>query len=150
VADVGKTGPVDQCPTEYAEESFVQCTLTQAGDASPEEVWRRYADLDEWPRWAPYNQAVEVSGRELATGLTGTVTAVGGLRVRFEVLVVDATARTWRWRARLGPVTLVLDHEVAARPAGGCVAVLAISGAMPVVLAYLVPAQLALRSLVRP
>ena len=62
---------------------------------------------------------------------------------------MDATARTWRWRARLGPVALVLDHEVAARPAGGCVAVLAVSGAPAAVLAYLVPAQLALRSLVR-
>ena len=43
----------------------MQRTLTQAGDASPEEVWRRYADLDEWPRWAPFIQAVDGSGREL-------------------------------------------------------------------------------------
>ena len=75
---------------------------------------------------------------------------MGGLRVRFEVLAVDADARTWRWRARLGPVVLILDHEVAARPAGGCVGVLAISGATPAVLAYLLPAQLALGALVRP
>ena len=127
----------------------MQRILTQAGDASPAEVWRRYADLDEWSRWAPFITAVETSGRVLVVGLTGTVIAVGGLRVRFEVLAVDPAARTWRWRARLGPVALVLDHEVAARPGGGCVAVLALSGAPPIVLAYLVPAQLALRSLVR-
>ena len=127
----------------------MQRTLTQAGDASPEVVWRRYADLDEWPRWAPFIQAADGSGRELVAGLTGTVTAVGGLRVGFEVLAVDAAARTWRWRARLGPVALVLDHEVTARPAGGCVAVLAVSGTPAAVLAYRVPAQLALRSLVR-
>jgi hypothetical protein len=127
----------------------VQCILTQAGDAAPEEVWRRYADLDEWPVWAPFIQAVESPGRELAAGLTGTVTAVGGLRVAFEVLAVDAPARTWRWRARLGPVALVLDHEVTARPSGGCVTVLAVSGTPAVVLAYLLPAQLALRALVR-
>ena len=105
-------------------------TLTQAGDASPEEVWRRYADLGEWSRWAPFIQAVDSAGRELVPGLTGTVIAVGGLRVGFEVLAVDATARTWRWCARLGTVSLV-------------------SGAAPVVLSYLLPAQLALRSLVR-
>jgi hypothetical protein len=128
----------------------VQRTLSQAGNASPAEVWRRYADLDEWSVWAPFIQAVDSAGRELVPGLTGTVIAVGGLRVGFEVLAVDAAARTWRWRAQVGPVSLVLDHEVAARPAGGCVAVLAISGVTPVVLAYLVPAQLALRSLVRP
>lgn len=127
----------------------MQRILTQAGDASPEEVWRRYADLGAWPRWAPFIQAVDSPGRELVAGLAGTVTAVGGLRVGFEVLAVDAAARTWRWRAQLGPVSLVLDHEVAARPAGGSIAVLAISGAPPVVLGYLLPAQLALRSLVR-
>lgn len=127
----------------------MQRILTQAGDASPAEVWRRYADLEEWPRWAPFITAVETSGRELLVGLTGTVIAVGGLRVGFDVLAVDAAARTWRWRAQVGPVSLVLDHEVAARPAGGSIAVLAISGAPPVVLGYLLPAQLALRSLVR-
>ena len=36
----------------------MQRILAQAGDASPEEVWRRYADLDAWPRWAPFIQAV--------------------------------------------------------------------------------------------
>ncbi len=127
----------------------MQRTLTEAGDASSQVVWRRYADLDEWPRWAPFITAVESTGRRLVAGLTGTVISVGGLRVAFEVLAVDEAAGTWRWRARLGPVALVLGHEVTGRPSGGCVAVLEISGAPPVVLAYVVPAQLALRSLVR-
>lgn len=128
----------------------MQQTLSQAGDAPAGVVWRRYADLDAWSRWAPFIVAADASARVLETGLTGTVTAVGGLRVGFEVLAVDPTARTWRWRARRGPVSLVLDHEVTERPGGGSVAVLAITGAAPVVLAYLPPAQLALRSLVRP
>ena len=37
----------------------MQCILTQAGDAALGEVWRRYADLDEWPVWAPFIRAVE-------------------------------------------------------------------------------------------
>ena len=128
----------------------MQQTLSQAGEAPAGLVWHRYADLDAWSQWAPFIVGVDASARVLGTGVTGTVTGVGGLRVGFEVLAVDPAARTWRWRARLGPIALVLDHEVAERPCGGSVAVLAITGAAPVVLAYLPPAQLALRSLVRP
>jgi hypothetical protein len=127
----------------------VQHTLSQAGEASAERAWNRYADLDAWSRWAPFIAAVEAPERALAVGLTGTVVSVGGLRVGFEVLAVDAAARTWRWRARLGPLALVLDHEVTERATGGCVALLTVSGTAPVVLAYLAPAQLALRALVR-
>ena len=36
----------------------MQRTLTQAGHASPEDVWRRYADLDEW-LLAPFDQALD-------------------------------------------------------------------------------------------
>ena len=50
----------------------MQRTLTRAGDASPEVVWRRYAHLDEWPRWAPFIQAVDGSARVLRANLTGT------------------------------------------------------------------------------
>jgi hypothetical protein len=74
----------------------VQHTLSQAGEASAERAWNRYADLDEWSRWAPFIAAVEAPERALAVGLAGTVVSVGGLRVGFEVLAVDAAARTWR------------------------------------------------------
>ena len=128
----------------------MQHTLSQAGEASAALAWHRYADLDEWSRWAPFIAAVEASGRALTVGLTGTVVSVGGLRVGFEVLALDAAAGTWRWRARLGPLALVLDHEITDRATGGCVALLTLSGSAPVVLTYLAPAQLALRALVRP
>lgn len=128
----------------------MQWTISQAGDASPEEVWRRYVDLDAWAGWAPFITGVQATTRELVAGLTGTVVGVGGLPVRFEVLAVDHPRRTWRWRARLGPASLTLDHEVVDRPAGGAVAVLHLVGPPPVVVGYLAPAQLALRSLVRP
>lgn len=128
----------------------MQHTLAQAGETSATQAWHRYADLDEWSRWAPFITSVEARERVLATGLTGTVVGVGGLRIAFEVLAVDAPARTWRWRARLGPLALVLDHEITERPTGGCVALLGVSGPAPLVTAYLAPAQLALRALVRP
>ena len=76
----------------------MQHTLAQAGETSATQAWHRYADLDEWSRWAPFITSVEARERVLATGLTGTVVGVGGLRIAFEVLAVDAPARTWRWR----------------------------------------------------
>lgn len=125
-------------------------TLTQPGAAAPQEVWRRYAELDAWPSWAPFLSGVDADGTALVPGLNGTVTTVGGIRVRFVVLDVDEASRTWRWRASLGPLTLTLGHEVVTRTAGGTIAVLELIGAAPVVLAYLAPARLALRSLVQP
>jgi hypothetical protein len=132
-----------------AEEVAVRWTLTQAGDASADEVWRRYADLDRWPRWAPFILAVEAQHSHLEPGLAGVVRAVGRVPVDFVVLAVDPATRAWSWQARLGPISLLLQHEVLARPDGGTVAALELTGTPPVVLAYLGPAQLALRSLVR-
>lgn len=128
----------------------MQRLVSQAGEAPVAEVWRRYADLDAWSTWAPFIVAVSAPGRELTPGLTGTVVAVGGLQVGFEVLAVDPAGRSWQWRAHLGPLALTLDHEVLARPGGGSVAVLRLDGWAPVVLAYQVPALIALASLVRP
>lgn len=128
----------------------MRASLTCTGDAPPADVWRRYADLDAWSGWAPLISGVEADGRELTKGLAGTVVGVGGARVQFEVLDVDHESRSWRWRARLGPVELDLQHEVLARPSGGTVAVLDLVGAPLVVLGYLAPARLALGALVRP
>lgn len=128
----------------------MRASLTCTGDAPPAEVWRRYADLDAWSSWAPLISGVEADGRVLAEGLVGTVVGVGGVRVRFEVLDVDHESRSWRWRARLGPVQLELQHEVLAGPSGGTVAALDLVGAPHVVLGYLAPARLALGALVRP
>ena len=125
-------------------------SLAVAGGAAPDLVWRRYAELDLWPQWAPFITAVDATERELRVGLSGIVH--GPLRVRavFEVDAVDAVARTWHWSVRSGPLHLDLGHEVIARPGGGTVATLGLQGAAPVVLGYLGPAALALRQLVRP
>ena len=125
-------------------------TLTQNGPAVPDLVWRRYADLDAWSQWAPLITGVEADSRELVGGLTGTVRAVGGLRIQFTVLDVDDATRSWTWRARMMLVELTLRHQVLPGPRGGTRAVLDLDGSPPVVLGYLLPAQLALRSLVRP
>jgi len=88
------------------------------GPARPDVAWERYASLAAWPTWAPQIRSVEADGPRLAVGRTGTVHAVGGLRVPFVVTAVDADARTWSWLARVGPVALTLHHDLAPDPDG--------------------------------
>lgn len=125
-------------------------TITQAGPAVPELVWRRYVDLDAWSQWAPFITGVEATGRELVGGLTGTVLGVGGLRVPFTVLGVDDASRSWTWRVRVARAPVTMRHDVVPESAGGTRAALALDGAAALVLGYLLPARLALRSLVHP
>ncbi|MBA8792752.1 hypothetical protein FHX74_000346 [Friedmanniella endophytica] len=124
-------------------------TVAAAGEAAPDEVWRRYVELSRWPSWAPPIQTVEADGGRLRPGLTGLVHGPAGLRVPFEVLSFDAVARTWRWRVRFGPTSVVMAHEVLPRPGGGTVATLALEGA-PWWSAYLPAARVALGRLVAP
>ena len=122
-------------------------TLRAEGDARPEVAWERYAELARWPQWSPQITGVEAGGPRLVAGLTGTVRGPAGVRIAFTVLEVDEAARTWSWRASLGPVVLVLHHGVEAR-AGGCATWLRTRGLPPVVLAYAPLARLALGRLV--
>jgi hypothetical protein len=92
---------------------------------------------------------VETTSARLVTGSTGTVVGPVGVRVRFTVSAVDDAARTWAWRATLGPIRLHLTHEVTARE-DGTATVLRVSGPLPVIAFYAPLAQLALGRLVRP
>lgn len=113
-------------------------------------AWRRYTDLDEWSQWAPLISSVDASGRELRPGLSGVVHGPLGVQVIFVVDDVDPEVRSWSWSVRSGPLRLALSHEVVARPTGGSVATLEITGPAPVVLGYLAPARVALTRLVAP
>ncbi|GMA32955.1 hypothetical protein [Litorihabitans aurantiacus] len=72
-----------------------------------------------------------------------------GLRAEVVVTAVDESTRTWSWTARSGPVELDLAHGVGPAGDGGARTWLRIRGPRPLVLAYAVPARLALRRLVR-
>lgn len=89
-------------------------TVTASGPASPAEAWDRYAVPARWHEWAPPIVQVDTTGTRIVPGLAGVVHGVGGIRVNFLVEAVDEEARTWRWRARLGPLEIVLDHGVTA------------------------------------
>jgi hypothetical protein len=126
-------------------------TLRACGAADAATAWERYAVPALWSSWAPQIQRVDASTDRLRAGTTGTVHA-GLVRrptlpVPFEVLALDETDRVWEWRARVGPISLRLEHGVTAEGAGAATW-LRVHGVLPVVLAYAPLARIALGRLV--
>ncbi len=157
----------------------MRVVLRASGPAPADAAWERYADVDRWPAWCPQISAVHLDGapachppapggrtaRRLAVGARGTVDGLPVLglpmlAVRFVVGDVDPASRRWSWsvvptRAVL-PVPgavgalagLLLVHTVTGDGRGSATT-LEVTGAAPVVLAYALPAWVALRGLVR-
>ena len=126
-------------------------SLSARGAAPADLAWERYADPGLWSTWAPQIQRVETTMTRLTAGGTGTVHAGllsrPTLSVPFEVLDVDEEARRWKWRARVGPVSMTLEHAVA-DDVGGSTTALRVHGPWPVVLAYAPLARFAISRLV--
>ncbi|QGU04181.1 Polyketide cyclase / dehydrase and lipid transport [Corynebacterium comes] len=122
------------------------------GPASPDVAWERYLHPERWITWAPHLNSVAASTPVLQRGTTGTVTALGVVTARFQVLSVDPESRSWSWVVRVGPVELVLHHSLRARAAGraapGTTAGITMTGPWPVLMAYRPLMRRALRRLV--
>lgn len=123
-------------------------TLHAAGDASPDTAWARYVEFARWPGWSPQIVGVEADATRIAPGVRGRVRGPLGVPVDFVVETVDELARTWSWRAHLGPVGVWLWHSVEPR-GDGCSTTLRVRGLPPVVLGYAPLARWALGRLVR-
>ncbi len=119
-----------------------------AGPVGVEEAWQRYLRPERWSEWSPQVRHVDSDSEVIVAGSAGTVRTVGGVHVRFVVLDVDAAARTWSWRVRVGPVVMVLEHLLHERPGGGTRAEVVIHAPFPVSRLYRVPATVALYRLV--
>lgn len=123
-------------------------TLHASGSAPADVAWQRYADTREWATWSPQIGRVATDGRDrIVPGLTGSVHGPAGLAVRFVVLDVDPTARTWTWQIQWGPAQLRLEHTVTDVAEGSATA-LTMRGPLPILLAYVPIARLALHRLV--
>jgi hypothetical protein len=117
------------------------------GPVPVEIAWARYADPRLWSSWAPQITGVDLDGHPpIHAGLSGTVRALLGLRVRFEVTEVDEAARRWSWTVHPPLVTLRLDHTLEPTSTGTR-AGLVVPGPAPVVLPYVPLARLALHRL---
>ncbi len=124
--------------------------LQASGPAPVTESWRRYAEPDRWPAWAPQVVGVRVDGGDtrIHPGMTGEVRSFLPPAAGFVVTAVDELARTWSWRVTLGPLHLTLDHGVEPCLDGGTSTWLRLRGPLPVLLAYAPLARAALRRLV--
>ena len=124
-------------------------TLSATGPAQPDAVWQRYVRPGEWPSWSPQIRRVDCADDALRAGSTGTVHALFGLSVPFEVTEVDPGRRSWAWRVTLPfGIRLSLRHAVLATATGSRTTLL-LDGPAPVVLCYLPLAELALVRLLR-
>ena len=127
----------------------MEMTVARSGPADPRTVWQHYVWLPLWARWAPHLTRVDADSPILREGNAGTVTAAGVVPVRFRILTVDPEHRAWSWCASLGPVRLLLEHDVAPAPGGGSRASIRIHGPGPLLVAYRPLVGWALSRLVR-
>lgn len=130
-------------------------TISAAGAAKPEAVWQQYIHPDRWSDWSPQISAVDYPGEVRATpgvaigaGGVGTVHALFGVRVHFEILNVNAEKRCWSWRVAVAGIRMTLVHDVTPHESGTRTG-LQIDGPAPVVALYAPVARLALGRLVR-
>jgi hypothetical protein len=82
-------------------------------------VWRLLVEVDRWPEWGPSVRAVHLDQvdrdeERIRLGSRGTVEAIGGVRLPFEVTELDE-GRRWAWRVRGVQAT---DHTVEPVDAG--------------------------------
>jgi hypothetical protein len=125
----------------------MEASTRASGPAAVEVVWKRYAEPDRWPEWAPQIRRVDTDAGRIAPGVTGTVRGPLGLPVRFTITAVDELERRWAWDARVGPVRLHLRHGVDADGPGTSTWLTARGPAL-VLMAYLPLARFALHRLV--
>ena len=127
-------------------------TVEETGPAPVATVWERYLRPEAWTGWAPHLTHVSATARSIAPGVSGTVTALGVVPARFEILHVDPTDRSWSWVVRVGPVRLVLHHDVIAHcgqdDAPGTLARIRLEGPWPVLVTYRPLMRWAMRRLV--
>ncbi|MHA3703330.1 SRPBCC family protein [Jatrophihabitans sp. YIM 134969] len=127
----------------------IPITLHASGDLDADAAWARYVDYDAWAGWAPHIVRVDADTSRIAPGATGRVTGPFGVGADFVVETVDELARTWSWRATVGPITVRLWHAV--DPHGsGSTTTLRMRGPAPVVVGYTPLARWAIGRLVQP
>ena len=92
------------------------CEHAVTTNATPAQVWARYADPRTWPEWDAATERVTLQG-PLAVGSRGTLKAVGGPTTRFTLTeVVPETGFTTVTRLPLA--RLVFRHQIEATATG--------------------------------
>lgn len=122
-------------------------TVRAKGSASPDVVWARYTEPEQWPTWAPHMKRAEYPYSRVTPGTFGRVYAYGGFSLLFSIDAVDEAERTWDWSVYVGSQRIELKHGVVSR--GSRTQTWASVGlALPLALGYAPVAKLALHRLV--
>jgi hypothetical protein len=125
--------------------------ISAEGEASTDEVWRRYTHPASWPGWAPQIRRVDAgdpADEVIERGTRGTVHGPLLTRVPFRIRSVDHQSRRWSWWVGFGPVGVGMDHGVDETGTGSR-AWVRIHAHRYLVRPYVPMAKLALRRLVR-
>jgi|SRR5215217_1537999 len=85
--------------------------VARRGPAGKYEMWSRCRDVDRWPTWMTLVGDVDANG-PFRAGLDGSLVLAGGVRVRFSVIEVDDRGPSWTRELRLGPIRLLVGHQV--------------------------------------
>ncbi len=85
--------------------------------AEPEQVWRFWTDVSDWPRWDPSKEIARLDG-PFAAGTSGWAKQRGNLGGPFTITVVEPYRR-WASECPLPLGKVVFDHLIEPQP-GGC------------------------------
>lgn len=81
-------------------------------EASPEVVWRVFADVERWPSWtASVRRVTPLDGADLAVGRSFEIRQPRFPRLVWTVTELDP-GRGWTWRQRSPGATTLAVHEV--------------------------------------
>lgn len=91
---------------------------TETTTAAPEDVWALWEDVAGWPQHDEGIEDVTLDG-PFALGATGTLTPAGAKPLPFRLTAVEP-GRAFSDVTDLPLAKIAFDHELRARPGGGC------------------------------
>jgi hypothetical protein len=93
-----------------------QCEHSADSSASPEAVWRRYVDVENWREWAQKGVEESSIDGEFEVGTKGVTKAPNLPKTSFELVAVEPERR-FASKTKVPGGTLLFEHEI--EPADG-------------------------------
>jgi hypothetical protein len=87
-----------------------QCEHSADSSASPQDVWQRYVDVENWKEWSKGVEESSIDG-DFEAGTKGTSKSPNLPRAKFELLEVESERR-FTSQAKMPGGALVLEHEI--------------------------------------
>jgi hypothetical protein len=88
-----------------------ECEHSADSEASPEAVWRRYVDVENWREWAQKGVEESSIDGEFEVGTKGVTKAPNLPRARFELVAVEPERR-FASKSKVPGGTLLFEHEI--------------------------------------